>query len=172
MSVNKWKICGNRTSEHMQSGVRLLSLRALIWRDEFTHAEFAGFCKRILHQKASYAKLIGLWRSEQSLHLCETSGQLSTERSFDIREKWHVWKYEIFTTYITSFILWKNFKMLLPQQPPKLENKNCHKFTTFQCRFDYIGKNQTLCNWFHGPMLSNIFWVLFIYVRKSYSISP
>ena len=70
----------------MQSGVRLLSLRALIWHDEFTHAELAGFCERILHQKASYAKLIGLWRSEQPLHLCETSGQLSTERSFDIRK--------------------------------------------------------------------------------------
>jgi hypothetical protein len=70
----------------MQSGVKLLSLRALIWHDEFTHAELAGFCERILHQKASYAKLIGLWWSEQSLHLCEMSGQLSTERSFDIRE--------------------------------------------------------------------------------------
>ncbi len=86
VSVNEWKICGNRTSEHMQLGVRLLSLRVLIWRDKFTHAEFAGFCKRILHQKASYAKLIGLWQSEQSLHLCETSGQLSNEQSFDIRE--------------------------------------------------------------------------------------
>ena len=86
VSVNDWKICGNRTSEHKQSGVRLLSLWALIWRDEFTHAEFASFCERILHQKALCAKLIGLWRSEQSLHLCETSGQLSTERSFDIRE--------------------------------------------------------------------------------------
>ena len=86
MSVNEWKICRNQASEHMQSGVRLLVLQALIWRGKFTHAEFAGFCKQILHQKASYAKLIGLWQSEQPLHLCETSGQLSTERSFDIRE--------------------------------------------------------------------------------------
>jgi len=86
MSVNEWKICGNQMSEHMQSGVRLLLRRALIWRDKFTHAEFAGFCKRILHQKASYAKLNGLWLSEQPLHLCETSGQLSTEQSFDIRK--------------------------------------------------------------------------------------
>jgi len=45
-----------------------------------------AFCKQILHQKASYAKLIDLWQSEQPLHLCETSGQLSTERSFDIRK--------------------------------------------------------------------------------------
>jgi hypothetical protein len=39
-----------------------------------------------LHQKASYAKLNGLWRSEQPLYLCETSGQLSTEGSFDIQK--------------------------------------------------------------------------------------
>jgi len=38
----------------------LLSLWALIRRDEFPHAEFASFCERILHQKALCAKLIGL----------------------------------------------------------------------------------------------------------------
>jgi hypothetical protein len=37
----------------------LLSLWALIWRDKFTHAEFASFCERNLHQKALCAKLIG-----------------------------------------------------------------------------------------------------------------
>ena len=73
-------------SEHMQEGVRLLVLQALIRREKFTHAGFAGFCKRILHQEVSYAKLNGLWRSEQSLHCCEMSGQLSAERSFDIRK--------------------------------------------------------------------------------------
>ena len=86
VSENEWKICGNRMSEHMKSGVRLLVLQALIRREKFTHAGFAGFHKRILHREVSYAKLNGLWQSEQPLHLCETSGQLSTERSFDIRK--------------------------------------------------------------------------------------
>ena len=70
----------------MKSGVRLLVLQALIRHEKFTHAGFAGFCKRILHREVSYAKLNGLWWSEQSLHCCETSGQLSAERSFDIRK--------------------------------------------------------------------------------------
>jgi hypothetical protein len=43
VSENEWKICGNRTSEHMKSGVRLLVLQALIRRDKFTHAGFASF---------------------------------------------------------------------------------------------------------------------------------
>ena len=60
MSENECEICGNRTSEHMKSGVRLLVLQALIRREKFTHAGFAGFCERILHREVSYAKLNGL----------------------------------------------------------------------------------------------------------------
>jgi hypothetical protein len=70
----------------MQAGVRLLVLQALIWHGKFTHKDLRAFCKQILHQKASYAKLNGLWQSEQPLHLCEMSGQLSAERSFDIQK--------------------------------------------------------------------------------------
>jgi len=39
-----------------------------------THTQdLRAFCERILHLRASYAKLNGLWQSGQPLHLCETS---------------------------------------------------------------------------------------------------
>jgi hypothetical protein len=46
--------------------------------------DLRAFSEQILHLRATYAKLNGLWRSGQPLHLCEMSGQLSAERSFDI----------------------------------------------------------------------------------------
>ena len=56
MRENEWKICGNRTSEHMQSGVRLLVLQALIWRGKFTHKicelSVSESCTKRLHMQS------------------------------------------------------------------------------------------------------------------------
>jgi hypothetical protein len=48
--------------------------------------DLRAFCKRILHLRALYAKLNSLWQSGQPLHLCEMSGPLSDEQSFDIQK--------------------------------------------------------------------------------------
>ncbi len=68
--------------------------------------DLQAFCKRILHQKTSYAKLNGLWRSEQPLHFCETSGQLLTERSFDIQKM--TWL-KIWNIYNIHVVIWVSF---------------------------------------------------------------
>ena len=70
----------------MQEEEVLLALWALIRHGKFTHTRFVSFCKRILHLKVSYAKLNGLWWSEQPFDFSEMSGQLWAERSFDIRK--------------------------------------------------------------------------------------
>ncbi len=72
--------------------------------------DLQAFCELILYLRATYAKLKGLWQSGQLLHLCEMSGQLSAERSFDIRKMtwlkiWNIYNIDIYTSMNHSLLL-------------------------------------------------------------------
>ncbi len=73
----------------------------------------------------TYAKLNGPWRSGQLLHLSETSGQLSAERSFDIQKRtwlkiWNIYNiYELeqkkfFSSVSKRGFVWKDQRYYWP----------------------------------------------------------
>ncbi len=74
-----------------------MTFNGKVWAMEFsgahqvwhfhTHTWFANLSEQILHLVISYAKLISRLGDGQLLHVSEMPGQLSAERSFDIRKK-------------------------------------------------------------------------------------
>ncbi len=103
----------NQISEHMWKESVQRVLQALTWRGKFTYTGFRAFGEQILHLRATHARLNGLWWSGQLLYLCETSGQVSAEQSFDIQKMtwlkiWNIYNIDlnwIFTKISLHFII-------------------------------------------------------------------
>ncbi len=107
-----------------------------------------------MHLGATYAKLNSLRQSGQPLHLCEMSGQLSAEQSFDIRKMtwlkiWNIYNIHNFgwfylpkssskcvnvNTKINQFH-WKHKLFLFSDKLPKICQCHCKKIINKRYEF-------------------------------------